>query len=122
MKPVWWMAGLSALSGVLATAMLGARAGGAVWLGMAAPLVVVSGTWILTARACRQQPERVTALMTTAFAAKLVFFGAYVALVIGVLHVRPVPFVASFAGYFIALHTAEAFCLQRVFAERMRPA
>jgi hypothetical protein len=122
MKPVWWMAGLSALSGALVTIALGARAGSEVWLGMAAPLLVVSATWVATARTSAQHPARVTALMMTAFAGKLVFFGAYVALAIGVFHVRPVPFVVSFAVYFVALHMTEAFCLQRLFAERMRTA
>lgn len=120
MKPVWWMAGLSVLSGAVATAALGARADTEVWLGMIAPLVVVSGTWVLTARTFRQNPERVTSLMMAAFVGKLVLFGAYFALVIGVFRVRPVPFAVSFASYFIALHMTEAICLQRLFAERMR--
>ena len=123
MKPVWWMVGLSVLSGAFATAAFGpTRAGTELWLGMMAPLVVVSATWILTARAFHQHPERVTRLMMTAFALKLVLFGAYVALVIGVFHVRPVPFTVSFASYFIVLHMAEAFCLQRLFADGMRAA
>jgi hypothetical protein len=116
------MVGLSALSGALATAALGARGGAEVWLGMMAPLVVVSGTWIITARTFRRNPERVTSLMMTAFVGKLVLFGVYVTLVIGVFHVRPMPFAVSFASYFIALHMAEAICLQRLFAERMRTA
>ncbi len=53
--------------------------------------------------------------MISAFAGKLVFFGAYVGLAIGVLGVQPVPFAASFAGYFIALHMIEALWLKRLF-------
>ena len=33
---------------------------------------------------------------------------------------RPVPFVVSFAGFFIALHAMEAVFLRRVFAEMGR--
>ena len=54
--------------------------------------------------------------MITAFAFKLVFFGGYVAVMLRVLQLRPVPFVVSFSSYFIALHFVEAFCLQRLFA------
>ena len=47
--------------------------------------------------------------MMAAFAAKMVFFGAYVAVMLqGRLRVRPVPFVASFTAYFIALYLVEA--------------
>ena len=37
--------------------------------------------------------------MIAAFAFKMVFFGAYVAVMIRVVALRPVPFVASFTGY-----------------------
>jgi hypothetical protein len=120
MKPVWWMAGLSTLSAVLASAVL--AGGAAIWLGMIAPLVVVSASWILAARTYTKRPDQLTSFMMTAFAGKLLLFGAYVGLAIGVLHVRAVPFAASFAAYFIALHMAEAVCLQRLFAEGMRAA
>ncbi len=122
MNPVWWTAALSALSAALVTAALGERAGGEVWLGMAAPLSVTAATTAFMTRVYREHPERMTGLMMTAFAGKLLLFGAYVALVVGAMGVRPVPFVASFVGYFIALHAAEAFCLHRLFAEKTRTA
>ena len=111
MTPVLWLASASAVS----AALLGARFGREVWLGMFAPLIVVAATWVLTERVYRSHPERLTSVMITAFAGKLVFFGAYVGLVIGVLGVRPVPFAASFTGYFIALHLVEALWLKRLF-------
>jgi hypothetical protein len=111
LTPVLWLASASAVS----AALLGARFGREVWLGMFAPLIVVSATWVLTERVYKTQPERLTAVMITAFAGKLVFFGAYVGLAIGVLGVNPVPFAASFTGYFIALHLVEALWLKRLF-------
>jgi hypothetical protein len=54
--------------------------------------------------------------MTVAFAGKLVFFGAYVALTLRLLPVRPVPFLASFTSYFIALYLLEALFMRRLFA------
>jgi hypothetical protein len=110
-KPVLWLASIS----VISAALLGARFGREVWIGMLAPLIAVSGTWILTERVHRADPGQVTAVMISAFAGKLVFFGAYVGLAIAVLDVRAVPFAVSFAGYFIALHMIEAYWLKRLF-------
>jgi hypothetical protein len=45
----------------------------------------------------------------------LVFFGAYVTVMLKVLLLSPLPFVVSFTTYFIALHVFEAVCLQRLF-------
>ena len=111
MKPVFWLA----IGSVLSAAVFGVRFGREVWLGMLGPLMVVSATWVLTERVYKADPTRVTALIITAFAGKLVFFGGYVALAIGVLGVQLVPFAVSFAGYFIALHMIEALLLKRLF-------
>ena len=94
MKPILWIAAASSVSAV----MLGARFGREVWLGMFAPLIVVTATWVLAERAYRARPENLTSIMTTAFAGKLLFFAAYVAAAIEVLGVRPVPFAASFTA------------------------
>ena len=111
MRNVGWLAAGS----VLSAALLGIRFGREVWLGMLAPLVVVSATWVLTERVYKASPERLTPVMISAFAGKLVFFGAYVGLAIGVLGVTPVPFAVSFTGYFIALYMVEALWLKRLF-------
>ena len=112
MIPVWWMAGGSLISAVIASLMVGN--GRAVWLGMLAPLVVASVSWIVMERAYRVNPQRLNSVMMSAFAAKLVFFGAYVALALGVFAVKPLPFVISLTGYFIALHIVEAILLKRL--------
>jgi hypothetical protein len=91
-----------------------------VLLGMAGPLAAASVTWVAVERTYRSDPARVTPLMIAAFAAKMVFFGAYVAVMLAVLSLRPAPFVVSFTGYFIALYAVEAACLQRLFAGGMR--
>jgi hypothetical protein len=111
MRPVLWLAAVS----VVSAAMLGAQFGREVWLGMFAPLVVVSVTWVLTERVFKTHPERLTSVMISVFAGKLIFFGAYVGFAIGVLGAEPAPFASSFAGYFIALHMIEAFWLRRLF-------
>jgi hypothetical protein len=87
----------------------------AVVLGIVGPLVVAGASWVAAERTWRREPQRLTAVMMVAFAAKLVFFAAYVAFMLSVLSLRPVPFVASFMTSFIALHLGEAFALRRLF-------
>jgi hypothetical protein len=116
MKPVQWMVGGSVTSWLAAAALLGTRTSLEVLCGMIAPLVVATGTWMLTERTYRRNPEQLTSLLILAFGAKLVFFGTYVAVMLNVMSLRPVPFVAGFVGYFIALHLTEALYLRRLFA------
>lgn len=122
MKTVAWMAGSSVLSCAAALAWFGTRFGAELVLGMVAPLVIAVGTWVLIEQTHRRTPERVTGLMVAGFAAKMVFFGVYVAVMLKGLALQPVPFVASFTGYFIALHVMEAFALRRLFADGSRQA
>ena len=116
MKPVAWMAGAGVASWCAATALAGMAAALEIALGMIGPLVVTSGSWVLAERAYRRDPAQMTALMIKAFAGKTVFFGLYVAAVLAVLSVRPLPFVISFTTAFIVLHAMEAAHLHRLFA------
>ncbi len=117
-----WMASIAVgcvLSWLVVTSLTGPSTRFEVFFGMLGPLLVTTVSWVMADRTYRSNPERLTALMVTAFAAKLVFFGGYVAVGIGLLRLAPVPFVASFAAYYIALHLTEAAGLHRLFA---RPA
>ena len=116
LTPIWWMAGLSVASWLALAAFAEADVALAMLFGMIGPLLVAAGSWLLTATTYRQNPEAVTSVMMAAFAGKLVLVGAYVALMLWGLSVRPVPFVASFAGYFIVLYVIEALYLRRLFA------
>jgi hypothetical protein len=40
---------------------------------------------------------------------------------LAVLDLRPIPFMASFTGYYVALHFAEALLLKRLLAAGGRP-
>ena len=91
-------------------------------LAMAGTLGSAMVSWIVMERTQRAAPERVTGVMITAFAAKMVFFGAYVVILVRLVGVRPVPFVIGFTGYFIGLHAIEALFLKRLFGETARPA
>ncbi len=87
----------------------------AVVLGMAAPLAATTLSWMVVERTFTRAPERLTGVMMAGFAAKVVFFGAYVAVMLAVVHLQPAPFVASFTGYFIALYLVEALLMRHMF-------
>lgn len=86
----------------------------AVLAGMIGPLVVASATWALMKQTYRRDPGLLTSLMLKLFAGKVVFFGAYVAVMLSVLGVRRMPFVVSFVMAFIACHLIEALSLRRL--------
>jgi hypothetical protein len=110
-----WMVGT-----VFAWAFFDTRAGVDILFGMIGPLLAASVTWVLAERTYTLNPERLTPLMITAFACKLVFFGAYVAAALKLLALRPVPFMLSFTGFFIALYLMEALYLRRLFSGGLR--
>jgi hypothetical protein len=87
-----------------------------VLLGMLGPLAGVTVSWVLTERIYQREPVRLTGVMIGAFGAKMVFFGAYVAVMLMAAGLRPGPFVASFTSYFIALYLTEALLMRRLFA------
>ena len=114
MKEVAWMAGAAIGSWLAVSAIGGARVNPESLLGMAGPLVAVCASWIAMQRARRSTPERVLAVMIVWFALKFVFFGAYVAVMLRLVQLEPVPFVAAFVSYFIALYAMQAMFLRRL--------
>ena len=84
------------------------------FFGMAGPLVAVCGSWIATERIRRAAPERVLDAMIRGFAVKFAFFGVYVAVMLLGLSLRPLPFVAAFVSYFIALYAMQALFMSRL--------
>jgi hypothetical protein len=116
MKPLWWMVGASIGSWIGLALIPGLAHDREVLFGMLAPLAGAALTWVLVARTYTSRPQLLTSLMVAAFAGKLVFFGAYVTIMLSVLSLSPLPFVISFTTYFIGLHVFEALCLQRLFA------
>jgi hypothetical protein len=85
---------------------------------MAGPLAVAVASWVMMQRTYQRSPERLTGVMTAAFGAKLVFFAAYVVIMLRGLSLRPIAFVASFAAYFVGLYALEALFLKRLLAGR----
>jgi hypothetical protein len=115
MKAVVAMVAASIASVLVVGALVDPRVRLAVLLGMLGPLLVASGSWVLTERTYRERPQALMSVMVAAFAFKLVFFGAYVAVMIRVMALRPVPFIASFTGYLAGLWLLEALYLRHLF-------
>ena len=110
------MVGAGLLSWLGASLLFGSDTVTATLLGMAGPLVVAVTTWLMAEQTYRRNPQALTGLMIAGFVGKMVFFGAYVAVVIKGLSQPAVPFAVSFTGSFIALHFIEALALRRLFA------
>jgi hypothetical protein len=113
--PVWMIAG--SLATCLAVLAAG---GGAVMpeaaIGMAAPLVSAVASWLVIQHVHATAPARLTNVLMVSFVVKALLFGAYVVVALTVLDLRPVPFIASFTGYYGALHLGEALLLKRLLA------
>jgi hypothetical protein len=110
----------SVAAATLATAgaaLGGAHAGAEVWLGMAGPLLSAVAFWTALARRARKAAQGLTRLVVAAFAVKFVFFAAYVVAVLQSGWVRPKPFVACFAVFYVALHLVETSGLRRMGSE-----
>src|SRR5919201_1154967 len=116
MKPVAYMDSASVLSWLIAALVVDQRTGIEILFGMLGPLGATVGTWVLAERVYRQRAEALTTVMATAFVVKIVYFGAYVSVMLLLLRFRPVPFVVSFTSYFIGLYLMEALYLRRLFS------
>jgi len=117
--PLLWMTGMCAGAWLVVVAVA-PQLNPEALLGMVGPLASALATWIVVARTAAAAPARTTGVMVTGLAVKMVFFGVYVAGMLKGAGLRPVPFVLSFAGSFIALHAMEAVFLRRLFVEMQR--
>jgi hypothetical protein len=120
MKPAWWMVALSVASSAVVAALPGFGGDTEVFLGMLGPLAAAVGTWVMVVHTFSVHPERLTTLMVAAFGGKVVFFGAYVTVMLKGLSLEPLPFVISFTCYFVGLYAVEAWCLQRLFGRAVQ--
>ena len=114
MREVAWIAGAAIGSWLAVSAIWGDQVNPESLFGMAGPLAAVCASWLALVRAHRSAPERVLAVMIVWSALKFAFFGAYLAIMLRLLLLRPVPFVAAFVTYFIALYAMQALFLRRL--------
>lgn len=98
------------------TAFFGVPSHLATLLGAVAPVLVAIVTWRMAEQTFRRNPSALTGLMMTGFVGKMVFFGAYVVVVIKGFSQPAVPFAVSFTAAFISAYLIEALALRRLFA------
>lgn len=115
-KPVAWMVGASVASFLALIAATGSSLMPELLLGMAGPLASAVLTWQVLERTQASTPGRLTSVMISAFGVKVLLFALYVVVILGVLELRPKPFMLSFTGYYVGLHVAEALFLRRLLA------
>lgn len=115
-SPLLWMIACSLAACLAALALAGLAVTAEIVSGMAAPLVSAAVSWQVIQRTHAAAPERLTNVLVAAFAIKAVLFGAYVAIALAVLDLRPLPFIAVFTSYYVALHVWEAVLLKRLLA------
>jgi hypothetical protein len=113
MTPVWWMVAASVGGWALVSIAAGPAVGRDAAFGILGPLVSAVASWLVM-HACRGDAARLNRVILQAFVVKVLFFGIYVALMLRVVSVEPVPFVVSFILAFLALHLGEAVLLQRL--------
>ena len=116
------MVAASLACGVITLGFTGAAALPAVAAGAAGPLAAAVGSWTMVARLHASAPAQVSAAMVRLFAAKLLFFAAYVAAAVLLMRPHAVALVASFTAQYITLHFLEAFYLRRLFLHEAGPA
>jgi hypothetical protein len=116
MRPIAWLTGASVTSWLAVTAIAGDRLNPEALFGMLGPLAGTCVSWLSVERTHRSAPERVIGVMIVGFAIKLVFFALYVALMLRLMALRPVPFVGVFVTYFIVLNAMQALFLKRLIA------
>ena len=88
----------------------------AAFMGMLAPLIVGIATIVMVERTTRNEPRALTSRMTIAFLAKMLFYAAYVSVVLALVTTTPIPFMVSFTVYFVALQFTEAMYFKTLFA------
>ncbi len=118
MKSVVAISGACLVTWLLGTVLIAPNAGIELLLGMMMPLVMAVGTMTLFERSFARDPRQLTPLMIKAFGAKMVLVGGYVAVILGLTALDPVPFIASFSLYYIVLHLTEALQLRSLFSQR----
>lgn len=116
MREAAWMAGAAIGSWLAVSAAGGDRVNPESFFGMIGPLFAVCLSWLAVLRTHRVAPERAMGAMIVGFGLKFVFFGAYVAVMLGLWSLRPVPFMTAFVGYVIALYAMQALFVRRLIS------
>jgi hypothetical protein len=112
--PLGWMTGTNVAAWLAVTSAGGAAIQPEALFGLLGPLASANASWVVMARTFLSRSGELMRVMVQALAVKMLLVGGYVVGMILVLDLRPLPFVTSFAGHFVALYAMEAWFLRRL--------
>ena len=114
MKVSAWMVAGSVACWLIGSRIVNPELTSDIGFGMLGPLVAAVGTWMSISTVAGNDPKLNNQRMLIGLFVKALFFAGYVAAMIRVIHVRPVPFVVSFTAFFLGLLVTEALLVQRL--------
>ncbi|MDP6533249.1 MAG: hypothetical protein QF845_03350 [Candidatus Marinimicrobia bacterium] len=79
------------------------------WLG---PAAAGTGSTLFLLQAAKKGQRAVTKSIQNGFIIKMVYYGVYITAVFKLYGFEPVPFMCSFLGFFLVLHTLEAIIIK----------
>jgi len=82
------------------------------FLGWSGPIVAGFISQYFVTQAAKKDPYSVTKTLTKGFALKMVFYGLYIIIIFKLYSFKPIPFLCSFAGFFLGLHALEAVVIK----------
>lgn len=119
MKASVWMTAAAVAAWALVGLVGGRALARDVMLGGLGPLAAAIATRAVIVHTVATDSARLQSRLLAGFAAKAVFFAAYVVVMLRVARAEAMPFVASFVLAFLAFHVTEAILLQRLTARRV---
>jgi len=75
------------------------------WLG---PVIAGFSTIFFVIQAAKKDPYSITKTLAVGFIFKMVYYGLYIIIFFKLYSFKPIPFLCSFAGFFLGLHGLEA--------------
>lgn len=83
-------------------------------LGWALPVVAGFITMYFVLDASKKDAQLVTKVIAIGFALKMVYYGTFILILVKFYTFEPIPFVVSFAGFFLGLHALEAIIIKDI--------
>ena len=84
------------------------------FLGWILPVLAGAATIYFVLDAAKKNAQLVTKTIATGFVIKMIYYGATILIVFKLYSFEPVPFICSFAGFFLGLHALEAVIIKDI--------
>ena len=84
------------------------------FLGWILPVLAGAATIYFVLDSAKKNAQLVTKTIATGFVIKMIYYGATILIVFKLYSFEPVPFICSFAGFFLGLHALEAVIIKDI--------